>query len=101
MRHFTVTGILHRALHRGDAVGDHRRRRASDGRRSVPRLHAVGRAADIEVDLVIAEGFADLRGFGEFCRIGPAELQRDRMLFRIEAEQPRRAPWMRTASATT
>ena len=78
---------LHRALHGGDAVGDQRRRLHQAGAERA-RLHAVGRAADIEVDLVIAEGFADPRRLGELVRIGTAELQRDRMLLGVEAEQP-------------
>ena len=43
-------------------------------------LHAVGRAADIEIDFVIAELFADRRTLRERGRLGAAELQRDRML---------------------
>ena len=64
-------------------------------------LHPVGRAADIEVDLVVAEIGADPRRRGELRRLRPAELERD-------ADAPRRAkpsrrsrsPWI-TASATT
>ena len=78
---------LHRALHGGDAVGDQRRRLHQAGAERA-RLHAVGRAADIEVDLVIAERLADPRRLGELGRIGAAELQRDRMLLGVEAEQP-------------
>jgi len=65
-----------------------------------PRLDAVGRAADVEVDFVIAECLADARRLGKFARIGTAELQSDRLLGAIKAEQRSRAPWM-TASATT
>ena len=87
MRHFTVTGIFDRALHGSDAVGDQRRRPHQAGAERAG-LHAVGRAADIEVDLVIAERLADPRRLGEFARIRAAELQRDRVLFRIETKQP-------------
>jgi hypothetical protein len=45
------------------------------------------RAADIEVDL-IAEILADAGSRCELARLGAAELQRHRMLARIEAEQP-------------
>ncbi len=51
-----------------------------------PGLHAIGRAADIEVDLVIAVARADLRRFGEALRIAAAELEPDRMLLGREAE---------------
>ena len=87
MRHFTVTGMVDRRLHRGDAFGDQLRRAHQAGAERA-RLHAVGRAADIEVDLVIAEAFADPRRLGELGRIGAAELQRHRMLAGVEAEQP-------------
>ena len=52
-RHFTVTGNAHRGDHRRDAVGDQRRLLHQAGAES-PGLHAVGRAADVEVDLVVA-----------------------------------------------
>ena len=87
MRHFTVTGTRDRRLHRRDAVADQLRLAHQAGAERA-RLHAVGRAADIEVDLVIAEVRADPRRLGELRRIGAAELQRHRMLDRIEAEQP-------------
>ena len=81
MRHFTVTGIVDRRLHRRDAVGDEVGRLHQAGAERA-RLHAVGRAADIEVDLVIAEALADARRLGELCRVRAAELQRHRMLRR-------------------
>jgi len=49
-------------------------------------LHPVGRAADIEVDLVIAQVGADARALRQRRRIAAAELQRDRMLERVEAD---------------
>ena len=82
-----MTGIAHRALHRRDAIGDQCRLRHQAGAEAAV-LHPVRRTADIEVDLVIAEILADLRGGREIARIGAAELQRDRMFARIEAEQP-------------
>ena len=54
MRHLTVTGTLHAPLHRGDAGGDELRLRHQAGAEAT-LLHAVRRAADIEVDLVVAE----------------------------------------------
>ncbi len=78
----------HRALHGGDALGDQIRLRHQAGAETAV-LHPVGRAADIEVDFVVAEILADLGCAGEIARIGPAELQRDRMLAGIESKQPR------------
>ena len=80
-----------RLLHRGDAFGDQLRRAHQAGAERA-RLHAVGRTADIEVDLVIAERLADARRLGELVRIGAAELQRDRLFDRVEAEQPLARP---------
>ena len=78
-----------RRLHRRDAIADQPRLRHQAGAEAA-LLHAVGRAADIEIDLVVAEIGADARARGaSAARIGAAELQRDRMLGRIEAEQPR------------
>ncbi len=86
MRHLTVTGMLDGGLHRRDAIGDkngHFHQTSTER----ARLDAVGRAADIEVDLVIAESLADAGRLGELARIGATELQCDRMLRVIEAEQ--------------
>ena len=60
MRHLTVTGTRDLRLHGGDAVGDHLGLGHQTGA-ELARLHPVRRAADIEVDLVIAEIRADLR----------------------------------------
>ena len=87
MRHLTVTGIDDRALHRRDASRHQLRLRHQAGAEAAG-LHPIGRAADIEVDLVIAEILADPRGLRELARIGPAKLQRHRMLDRVEPEQP-------------
>ena len=85
---FDGDGNADRALHRRDAIGDQRRLRHQAGAEAAV-LHPVRRTADIEIDLVIAEILADPRGGREIARIGAAELQRDRMLARVEAEQPR------------
>ena len=76
----------HGAPHRPDAIRD----QAGLGHQAdaePARLHPVARASDIQVDLVIAAPGADTRAFGERRRIGPAELERDRMLVRIETQQ--------------
>ena len=91
---------FYRLLHRRHAVG-HQFRRLHQAGAERAGLHPVGRAADIEVDLVIAERLADARRLGELARIRAAKLQRHRMLFRRSKPSSRsRAPWM-TASATT
>ena len=80
-----------RLLHRGDAFADQLRRAHQAGAERA-RLHAVGRTADIEVDLAVAERLADARRLRKLVRVGAAELQRDRLLERIEAEQPLALP---------
>ncbi len=79
---------IDRRPHRARAFG-HQRRLAHQAGAEAPRLHAVRGAADIEVDLVIAEICADLRRLGQPRRLGPAKLQRHGMLGRIEANEPR------------
>ena len=74
-RHRQVGGVAHGA----HAVGHQLRLRHQAGAEAA-RLHAVGRAADIEVDLVIAERRGNPRRLGQFGGIGAAELHRDRML---------------------
>ena len=81
MRHFTVTGILTAAFMAAtqsatSAGSDHQ------AGAEAALLHAVGRTADIEIDLVIAEILADARASAERGRIAAAELQRHRMLER-------------------
>ena len=89
MRHFTVTGIATARLHRRDAIADQRRLRHQAGAEAA-LLHAVRRAADIEIDLVDSRSPRRCaRTRASAARIAAAELQRDRMLGRIEAEQPR------------
>ena len=82
-------------LHGGDAGGDQLRLRHEAGAEAA-LLHAVGGAADVEVDLVVAETFTDRGGFGERGRIGAAELQRDGMRRRSRGRagaRGRRAGW--------
>src|SRR5439155_6756539 len=49
-------------------------------------LHALARAADVEVDLVVAVALAELGAAGELIGLAAAELQRDRMLLTAEGE---------------
>src|SRR5262249_54372310 len=49
-------------------------------------LHPVGRAADVEVDLVVAEIGRDAGASRERARVRAAELERHRMLGGIEAD---------------
>ena len=89
MRHLTVTGTVDRRLHRGDAIADQLRLGHQAGAEPAV-LHAVGRAADIEIDLVIAEVGADrARTAASASRIAAAELHRDRMLRRIDSASSR------------
>ncbi len=80
-------GDAHRALHGSDAIGD-QCRFGHQARTEAAVLYPIRRASDIEIDLVVAEILADLRGCREIARIGPAELQRDRMFALVEAKQP-------------
>jgi hypothetical protein len=78
----------HRALHRRDAFGNERRLRHQAGAEpAIP--DAIGRAANIEVDLVISAVLADLGCDREVTRIGATKLQGHRMLARIKPKQPR------------
>jgi hypothetical protein len=79
---------LHRALHRGNALGDEFWLRHQAGAETA-LLDAVGRTADVEIDLVITEIFADHGRRRQIARHRPAKLQRQRILARVEAEQPR------------
>ena len=84
---FDGDGNLHRALHGIDAFGDKRRLRHQAGAEAAV-LHPIRRAADIEIDFVVAEILADFRSRCEIARVRAAKLQRHRMLAGIEAEQP-------------
>ena len=88
MRHLTVTGMRTACAHRADAIGDQLRLAHQAGAEAA-RLHAVRGTADIEIDFVIAEFFADLRRLGQTSGLGPAQLQRHGMFACVEAQQPR------------
>ena len=93
MRHLTVTGIATAAFIAATQSPTRCRLRHQAGAEAAI-LHAIGRAAGIEIDLVKAEIGADARACGKRARIGAAELQRHRMLGRIvtqEAAPDRRA----------
>src|SRR3954468_1697304 len=76
----------HGGLHRGHALTHELRLRHQAGAEA-PLLHAVGGAADIEVDLVIANVGADACALGERVRVRATELDGYRMFGRIEGEQ--------------
>ena len=54
-----------------------------------PALHTLARAAAVEVDLVVAPASGQTRAVREVVRFTAAQLQRDRMLHRIEVQMPR------------
>jgi hypothetical protein len=74
-------------LHRRNAFS-HELRLRHQARAEPAVLHAIRRTADIEIDLVVAEAFADPCALGEIARIRATELKRNGMLARIEAKQP-------------
>ena len=79
-------GNFDRGLHGGDAIADERRLGHQAGAEAA-RLDAVGRAADIEIDLVIADFLGDAGGLGEGRRLGAAQLQGDRVFIGGKAKQ--------------
>ena len=85
---FHRDGNRHGGLHGRHGVADQSRLRHEAGAEAAV-LHAVGRAAGIQIDLVKAKLRADARARGERARIGAAKLQRQRMLGRIVAQKPR------------
>ena len=91
MRHLTVTGTRHARPHGRHAVG-HQLRLGHQAGAEAALLHAVRRAADIEVDLVVAEPLADRRRLRELRRIAAAQLQRHRMLLGLNASSRSRSP---------
>ena len=101
MRHLTVTGTATARRIAATQSRDELGLRHQAGAEAA-LLHPVRRAADVEVDLVVAEVLADARAAcGELRRIGAAELQRHRMLLGVEAEQPLRGRRAGSPSAVT
>ena len=88
MRCLTVTAIDDRVAHRLDAVGDQLRLGHQAGAERAP-LHALARAAAVQVDLVVAPLLAQLRAVRQVGRLAAAQLQRDRMLVVVEIEVAR------------
>ena len=84
---FDRDGGIGRIAHGREAIGD-QTGLGHEARAKLARLHAIGRAPDIEIDLVVTEPVANPDGGGKFCRIGAAQLDRDRMLTRIISQQP-------------
>jgi hypothetical protein len=76
----------HRRTHRRDAIGD-QRRFAHQAGAETPRLDPIGRAADIEVDLVEPLVLRDPRRRREQRGFAAAQLQRERPLVRRKAQQ--------------
>ncbi|MNJ31077.1 hypothetical protein D3C77_256990 [compost metagenome] len=83
---FDRGGHADRRLDRRHAVG-HQLRLAHQAGAELARLHPIRRAAHVQVDLVIAIGLADPRRLGQLGRVRAAQLQRHRMLDRVEAQQ--------------
>ena len=78
----------HGGLHRRDAVANQGRFGHQTGAEAAI-LHAIGRTAGIEIDLVKSQIGADARALCERARVRPTKLQRDRMLGGIETKKPR------------
>ena len=78
-----------RVAHRAHAVGDERRLGHQAGAERAA-LDALARAAAVEVDLGVAPALAEAGARREVGRVAAAELQRHRLLDRIEVEMARR-----------
>ena len=70
----------HHVAHRFDTVS-YQLRIAHQAGAEHPVLHAVGRTADVEVDLIVTARLRQFRTLGERSRIAAAQLQGQRMLF--------------------
>ena len=81
-------GQRHRIAHRAHAVRHQRRLRHEAGAEA-PRLDTLRWTAAVQVDLVVAPSLAELRGMREHRRIAAAQLQRQRMLLRVEVQMAR------------
>src|SRR5579862_3857186 len=86
--HFHGHRHVYRRAHRRHALGDTLRLPHQTGTEGTAR-DAVARAAAVEVDLVESRVLARARSGGEFAGFAAPELQCERMLLRIELEQPR------------
>ena len=81
---------IHRAAHRRDGFR-HQRRLLHQHRAKTARLHAIRRAADVQVDLVIPRLRPDPRRLCQLVRVRPAKLQGHGMLRGIMIQQMHRA----------
>jgi rhodanese-related sulfurtransferase len=95
----TVTGSRHRIAHRLHAVG-HELRLGHQAGAEGAALHALAGAAAVQVDLVVAPAFGQRAQCGQIGRLAAAELQRHRVLARVEVEVPRQVA-MRSAPVTS
>ena len=77
---------LHLRLHRRHALGHQLRMAHQTGTDHVV-LHAIARAADIQVHLVIAPALGDRRTLGQRLRVTATQLQRQRMLRLVVTEE--------------
>jgi len=78
----------HRVTHRAHAVGDERGL-GHQARAEAAGLHALGRAAAVQVDLVVAPALAEPRPVRKLRGIAAPQLKRERMLGRVEIEMAR------------
>ena len=78
-----------RLPHGGDALGDEGGLR-HEGGPEAPLQHARARAAHVEVDLVVSRPLGEARAPGEVRGIVASQLDRHRVLGRIEAKRPLR-----------
>src|SRR6185312_14111138 len=76
----------YRRAHRGDTRTDEFRLAHQAGTKSTARDPLAGTAA-VEIDLIVAGLLAGPRRGGELFRLAAAELQRQRMLLRVEGQQ--------------
>ncbi len=76
---------IHRIAHRLDAVG-HQLRLGHQAGAEGAALHALGRAAAVQVDFRIAPLLAQLRRHGEVDRLAAAQLQCHRVFCRVEVQ---------------
>ena len=81
-------GDADRIDHGLHAVG-HQRGLGHQARPKRAALHPLARAAAVQVDLVVAPGFACLSALRQIMRLAAAELQRHRVLLSIELQMPR------------
>ena len=74
--------------HRLHAIG-HQQRLSHEASAEGAALHTLARTTAVQVDFVIAPLLAQLRAMRQISRFAATQLQRDRMLFGVEAQMPR------------